>query len=59
MGHSVPDTSFSLDILQCLKGLEAKHSLQSDLENFTLSLKVNIQTHENENIEFFTLKSFR
>lgn len=59
MGHSVPDTSFSLEILQCLKGLEAKHSLTSDLENFTLSLKVNIQTHENENIEFFTLKSFR
>lgn len=59
MGHSVPDTSFSLDILQCLKGLEAKNSLTSDLENFTLSLKVNIQTHENENIEFFTLKSFR
>lgn len=59
MGHSVPDTSFSLDILRYLKGLVAKHSFQSDFENFTLSLKVNIQTHENENIEYFTLQSFR
>lgn len=36
MGHSVLGT-FSLDIQQYLKGLVAKHSFQSDFENFTLS----------------------
>lgn len=34
MGHSVLGT-FSLDIQQYLKGLVAKHSFQSDFENFT------------------------
>lgn len=36
MGHSMLGT-FSLDIQQYLKGLVAKHSFQSDFENFTLS----------------------
>lgn len=36
MGHSVLGT-FSLDIQHYLKGLVAKHSIQSDFENFTLS----------------------